>query len=189
MDDVDRLMAAFRAPAPAPAATKLDVVMALEGLQDPRIVPFLLRVLTYGREPTGVRVHVVKWLRNRHLAAEFRLGAAHAFLRVLARRSAPELRLESAVALAEFTDIEGVPAALGRVVLDATEPLELRYSAFSSLERAGPTPECIALLGLLRDDDTLGPASRSLLVIWHRAWTVPDRDRKPACQWQRRAHP
>jgi hypothetical protein len=140
MDDVDRLVAAFRARPRAPAVAKLDVVRALERLQDPRVVAFLLRLLTHGHEPVEVRLHVLKWSRNRHLAAGFRLGAARAFLLVLARRSAPELRLEAAIALAEFTDVEGVPAALGRVALDTTELLDLRYSAFTSLERAGPTP-------------------------------------------------
>jgi hypothetical protein len=55
-------------------------------------------------------------------------------LQVLADRSSPDLRLQAALALAEFTDFEGVPTTLGSLALDAAEPIDLRHSAFTSLE-------------------------------------------------------
>ena len=83
------------------------------------------------------------------------------------------MRIEAALALGWFTDISGVIAVLCRAVTDAGEPLDLRYAAFTSLERAGPTPECINVLRRLRTDDMFGPAAQSTLDRW-RAPADPD---------------
>jgi hypothetical protein len=69
--------------------------------------------------------------------------------------------------LAEFTEIDGVPIALGAMALDPDVPLDLRYSAFASLERASPVPECVALVRQLVSDDALGVSASSLLSMWH----------------------
>jgi hypothetical protein len=70
------------------------------------------------------------------------------------------------VALAEFTDVDGVPRALGRLTLERDESLDVRYSAFTSLERAGPTPECVAFLRELLSDDALGVSASTLMSLW-----------------------
>ena len=57
---------------------------------------------------------------------------------------------------------------LSACMVDAEEEsIDLRYAAFTSLERAGPTPECVALLRQLSNNETLGPSSRSVLSAWH----------------------
>ena len=48
---------------------------------------------------------------------------------VLSERSSPDLRLQAVLALAEFTPIDGVPAALGSMALDPGETIDVRYSA------------------------------------------------------------
>jgi hypothetical protein len=75
------------------------------------------------------------------------------------------LRLQAALVLGEFTDIPGTLAALGTTAL-AEEPVDLRYAAFTSLERAGPAAECVALLRQLSGDETLGRSARSVLSAW-----------------------
>ena len=87
-------------------------------------------------------------------------------LEVVSDRSNPDLRLQASLALAEFTDIAGVPTRLRRLALDSDEPIDLRYSAFTSLQRAGSTPDCVALLRQLSRDATLGRSARSLLSLW-----------------------
>ena len=167
MDEVEQLIEAFRTRARSAAGSKLDVLMDLERLQDPRVVPFLIQVLGDRNQPVDVRIHVVKRLRNGRLATDRRGSIANAIIQVLADGSSPlELRLQAALALAEFTDVEGVPRMLGNLALDVTEPLDVRYSAFTSLERAGPTPECVAILRQLLADETLGRSARSLLSTW-----------------------
>ena len=138
----------------------------LEGLRDPRIVPFLPRVLADRLELTEVRIHVLKRLRNGRLQPGDRQSIAEAVLMVLADRSSPDLRLQAVLALAEFTTIDGVQVTLGALALDPGETIDVRYSAFTSLQRAGPTAECVAILRQLSADGMLGHSARSLLSLW-----------------------
>jgi hypothetical protein len=166
MDEAGRLMYTFRAQAWSSVASKLDALMDLEQLDDPGIVPFLLQVLADQREPTEVRIHVLKRLRNGRLKPAYRAPVAEAILRVLSDHFSSDLRMQAALALAGFTDIDGVPAALGRLAFNPDESIDLRYSAFTSLQRAGPTTECVAQLRLLSADEALGGCARSVLSSW-----------------------
>lgn len=49
---------------------------------------------------------------------------------------------------------------------DTAELLELRYAAFTSRERTGPTPECASVLRAMLEDETLGRLARKLLEAW-----------------------
>ncbi len=166
MDEVEQLITSYESQAALPVVSKLGVLIDLEALRDPRIVPFLLRVLADRREPTEVRIYVLKRLRNGRLSSEDRPLVATAILQVVSDRSSPDLRLQASLALGEFTDIAGVPTRLGRLALDSDEPIDLRYSAFTSLQRAGSTPECVTLLRELTTDEMLGRSARSLLSLW-----------------------
>jgi hypothetical protein len=169
MNEAERRIATFRGRATAPVRAKLDALLDLERLPDRRIVPFLLEVLADKREPTQVRSHVLKRLRNGPLRHPYRLAAAEAMRQVVADRSSPDLRLQTALALAEYVDLAGIPTTLGSLALDTAEPIDLRYSAFTSLQRAGPTPECVGLLRRLLTDDELGPSAGSVLALWRLA--------------------
>jgi len=147
-------------------ASRLDVLTDIERVGDPRVVPFLVDVLNDARQPAEVRLHALKQLRDASLSKRLRERVAGAILRVLQDRTALQLRLRSALALAEFSDVRGVATGLGEVALDPEAPLDLRYSAFTSLEPAGPTSECVAFLRQLLPDDALGDCARSLLSTW-----------------------
>jgi hypothetical protein len=77
------------------------------------------------------------------------------------------LRLQAALALGDFTQSGGVLTNLSSIALARDESLDLRYAAFTALERAGPTPECVALLRQITRDEVLGDAARSVLSAWH----------------------
>ena len=111
-------------------------------------MPFLLKVMGDRHEAEEVRIHVVKELRNGHglVVPANRPAVAKAIGDVLADESADDLRLQAALALGEFAQMRGVLSSLSAVCLAQDESIDLRYAAFTSLERAGPTPECIALL-------------------------------------------
>jgi len=166
MDEVERRIEAFRGRATSSVVSKLDALLDLERLGDPRVVPFLLEVLADRREPTEVRIHVLKRLRDARLITGYRLPVAEAILRVVSDRATLDLRLQAALALAEFTDSDGVVPTLGGLALDPAEPIDMRYSAFTSLQRAGPTTECVVLLRQLLPDEALGRSARSLLASW-----------------------
>jgi HEAT repeat protein len=168
MDRVELLIETFRAPCDSSVTSKLNALMDLERLGDPRVIPFLLDLLTDEQEPEEVRLHALKRVRDGSFMNinDLREPVASAILRVVRDQSHPRLRLHAALALAEFTDVEGVPRALGTMALDRNAPLDVRYSAFTSLERAGPTPECAACLRQLLADDALGVSARTLLSLW-----------------------
>jgi len=166
-DEVTRLIEAFDDLAAASsAAARLDILMDLERLDDPRIVPFLVGVLADETQAMDVRIHLVRQLRNGRLTLAERVLVASFLGQLLRREGELELRLQTALALGEFTDVEGVVAELGTVALAPDEPIDLRYSAFTSMQRAGPTPECVALFQELSRDETLGRAAVNVLATW-----------------------
>jgi hypothetical protein len=169
MDELTRLVNLYSMRESASAKSRLDVLMDLERVRDPRVVPFLLQVLEDPGETEEVRIHVVKQLRNGTgvLVPENRPAVAQVLGDVLTSPSKEELRLQAALALGDFTQSEGVLSNLSSIVLARDESVDLRYAAFTSLERAGPTPECVALLRQITRDEALGNAARSVLSAWH----------------------
>jgi hypothetical protein len=169
MDELERLVGVYRHRASASATSKRDVLMDLQRIRDPRVVPFLLKILRDGSEAEEVRIYVVKQLRygDGLLVPADRPPVATAIGTVLSEPSPGELRLQAALALGEFVQVDGILATLGAVCFATDESIDLRYAAFTSLERAGPTSDCIAMLRQLTSDETLGHSARSVLSAWH----------------------
>ena len=166
MADVDELIRAYRARANVSAFAKLDMLMDIEQQDDVRVLPFLLAVLEDRNELPRVRSHVLKDLRDGPMTLINRAPVADAMMRIVSDAECAELRLEGALALGEFTDLDGVVGALGTLALDAQLPIDVRYSAFISLGRAGPGAACIAVLRQLSSDETLGRSANSVLSAW-----------------------
>jgi hypothetical protein len=167
VDDVARLIASFRASGVhTSVAAKLDVLMDLEQIHHPRVVEFMLQILADRLEHRDVRIHVLRRVRNGMLTPDQRPAVAVAIVRVLQEDTQTDLRLQAALALGEFAEVPGVVAALGAVAGETEESFDLRYAAFTSLDRAGPTPEYLAVLSQLSDDEMLGHSARSVLLAW-----------------------
>jgi hypothetical protein len=167
VDEVERLIAAFGARGKRNQSTwKLDILMDLACLDEPGVVSFLQVVITDQAEPEDVRIEALKRLRTAPLRPADRVRVADSSLRVLRWPRDEGLRLYTALALGDFVDVPGVLDGLGALTRDLNEALELRYTTFTSLQRAGPTAECLALLRELSGDDTLGRSVRAVLVAW-----------------------
>jgi len=145
---------------------RLDTLLEIERVHGPRSVPYLLDVLEDQCEPALVRIHVLRRLRNGRFPPEFRPAIAEAVLPLLVEQRLTDLRLQALLSLADFTEIEAVLSSLGRLALDADEPIDSRYSAFASLQRAGRTPECVGILWQLATDEALGDSAQSVLSLW-----------------------
>jgi HEAT repeat protein len=167
MDKLERLVDVYRLRASSSVKARLAVLMDLGQLDDPRVVPFLLTVLSDPHEAEEVRIYVLKDLRNGLVPRADRPRVAQAICGVLLDRSSIELRLQAALALGEFIDVKGVLSSLSAVSVALDESIDLRYAAFTAVEQAGPTPECIALLRQMSSDETLGNSARSVLSAWH----------------------
>jgi hypothetical protein len=169
VNEFARLVGLYRTRVLASTGSKVEVLMDIEQLGDMRVVPFLLQVLADPCELRQVRMHALKWLRDGHFPPGDRPRVAEAIRQVVSDGSAESLRLQAVMALAEFADVDGVQATLGQVALDAGEAIELRYCAFTSLERAGLTSESVALLQMLSADGVLGSCARHALSLWRSA--------------------
>jgi hypothetical protein len=165
MDEAAQLMRILSAEGTVSAAEKMSRLLQLDRLRDPRVVPFVLRLVVDEAQPSELRIHALRLLRNGRLACQERGDVADTLCKLLLGSSQLDLRLQAALALGEFTDVPRVLAVLGTVAL-ADEQVDLRYAAFTSLQRGGATPECISLLQQLAHDETLGPAALRVLSSW-----------------------
>ena len=170
MDEVEQLMHAFYSfQGPSATAWKLDTVLGLSALHDSRVFAFLVRLLSDNRESPDVRLDVLTRLRALDLNPVERALVASTMVDVLGRDVDARLRLNAALALGDFIEAEHVVDRLGTVVLSERESFDLRYAAFSSLERAGPIAAVVAVFEQLTSDDLLGPSAVSMLQTWHRS--------------------
>ena len=167
IDNVERLSRPSLVPPDCSVDSRHGALIDLGHLHDARVMGFLLRVLADRREPTVVRADVLKRLRDGDLRAAHRPPVAAVIMLVISDPSSPALRLHCALALAQFTDVAGVRAALGAVALGSDRPIDLRYLAYASLKQAGPTAERVSLLQRLSTDETLGRCARKVLASWH----------------------
>jgi hypothetical protein len=129
-------------------------------------VPFLAAVVADTEEPLDVRLDALSRLRETAQSPSDRMLAASAALAALAPESDTQIRLWAALVLGDFVDAEGVLSALGMVAAAECEPTELRYNAYTSLQRAGPVAACVDILRLLCADEAFGPSARALMVSW-----------------------
>jgi hypothetical protein len=168
-DDLQRLIDEYRLRSSATASSKLSVLRSIERIRDPRVVPFLLDVMSDRVEAGEVRIHLIRQLRNGDglVSSAERSVVAHAISVVLTAEAALQLRLEAALALGEFVQVDGVLSTLGGVAFAKDESIDLRYAAFTSIERAGPTSESISVMRMIASDETLGSSARSVMSAWH----------------------
>jgi hypothetical protein len=167
MNEVDRLIEKFGARGKRHQSVwKLDVLMDLGRIDDPRVVRFLASVVVDPEEAPDVRTDALRRLRATPLSRDERALVAEVGLRALAPCADGELRLHAAVILGDFVDVDGVLHALGELAAGHAEPLELRYNAFTSLQCAGPTAACLEILQKLSGDEMLGQSARALLSAW-----------------------
>jgi hypothetical protein len=167
MDDIDQLIEAFGSRGKSDhSAWKLDILMDLGRFRSPKAVAFCVGVVADGDEPPDVRADALRRLREATLTPAERVEVSDATLQALACRPSLDLRLLAALALGDFVDIAAALVALGALAANVDEPLELRYNAFTSLQRAGPTPTCLAIMRGLASDETLGQSALALLASW-----------------------
>src|SRR4029079_10801045 len=100
MDPVDQLINSYSSQNTARVFRKLDVLMDIEHLRDPRVVPFLLSVVQDPREPIEVRSRIVRMLRAAQSCDVAAEPVALALCELLVDRTIPDLRVAAALTLA-----------------------------------------------------------------------------------------
>ena len=166
-DEIEGLIHQFSDPEVEPA-WRLDALLDLQHREDPRITLAVLRVVSDAAQPVSVRLGGIRALRGRLRTTPHRVEIAQVLTRIVsdATASDSELRLEATVALGDCIDIPGVMAELCAVCAEPGELFDVRYAAFLSLQRGGPTPEAIDALTRLSSDETWGLSAQGILIRW-----------------------
>ena len=162
-------MDAYAMRASSSVRSRLDILKAVEQFRDHRVTPFLLKVLEDPDEAEDVRVLALQQLRCgvEQLNPLEKVQVANALGNAMVEPSSPRLQVQAALALGEFTEVEGVLRRLNAVCLVQNASIDLRYAAFTSLERAGPTPESVGLVRQMTGDEMPGRSARGVLSAWH----------------------
>jgi hypothetical protein len=150
------------------AASRLDALLDLRQVDDPRLTSAVLRALLDAAEMVSIRVGALRYLRDRLRTTERRAEIANALMRVVgdAGSDQRDLRVQVSLALGDCTDVPGVVTRLGAICASVDEVFEVRYAAFTSVERSGPTAEAVEILRQLCVDETLGRSAEGMLRRW-----------------------
>jgi len=171
VDHVEMLIQAFRSEQPSglfgdALPGKVDVVEDLAAINDDRILPFFLAVLTDTNEYDEARLGVLDQLQFRRYTSEERAAVANAVIAVMLHDPDNNVRRHAAMTLQDFMDVLGTVDAVGHVLLKPDEDVDLRHSALRALGNAGAADRAMEILRALRSDERLGEYAQSTLNIW-----------------------
>jgi HEAT repeat protein len=150
------------------SAEKIEILHELEQLDEPEVTRFLASIVGDANEYDLARIEALKNLEMRRLGRdESREFVARVIQRVLAKDEDDQVRIYAARSLANFTDVPGVLAVAGALVLDDDEDDDVRHNAFFALERSSPTEEAIDLITKCLTDPEFKDAAARVLAKWH----------------------
>lgn len=164
------LMAAFRSARvqAGESAEKIELLGRIEDLEGPDVDHFLAMVASDASEYDLARIEAIRVLERRRFEGnEERESVASVLRRVLAEDDDDQVRSYAARALGNFTQVPGVVATAGALVLDQDEDIDIRHNAFFALERSAPTEEAVDLVTRCLAEDEFQDAARRVLAKWH----------------------
>lgn len=167
-DHVDELIARFRAAVVTgqESAAKIDILLELVRVDDPRVARFLIAVAGDSNEYDLARIQALKTLELREVEAGARDDVVRMISRILQDDEDDEVRSYAARALAGFVDVQGVlEIATGRV-LDPDEDDDVRHNAFFAIERSKPTPQAIGAMERCREEAEFRKGASRVLARW-----------------------
>lgn len=143
---------------------KVDIVRRLENLTDERVLPFFMRVLASQQEYDLARIEILRILEVRR-ARDAHEGELIGKLiqRMLSSDPDDDVRNYAAMAISSYMDVKGSLEVVEGIIFNVEEEINLRWNAFTAVERMGPTREGELMLHrLLKDDQFKGSAQRVL---------------------------
>jgi len=182
MDHVAKLIDAFSHPSAADRqwptydgqnAFKCEIVRQLEDYtDDPRVLTFFLAVLADHNEFDLARIDMLEMLEWKPWTEDERAAIWPIVLQSVLHDPDEVVRSYAAMALNTYQNVPQVVAAAESVVRNRTEERNVRSSAFSILERLGPTDRVVTLLRDLCSDEEFAPTALRLLREWGEDWQV-----------------
>ena len=151
---------------------KVRVIEILEDVKDARVLPFFLKVLVDENDYDLARVEIAKILHIRKAKNEKeKQGIAESLMLVLKNSETDDnylVRQYAAIAIENYSDVEGVFEFASRIILNFDEDINVRYNVLDVFERDGSTERTLKILReLLKDEEFQKTASR-ILKEWNQ---------------------
>jgi hypothetical protein len=177
MDQVEELLQQYeKAKGDKRRQLLTQLVWIPERREDPRVLPFCLRIAADPNEYDLARIEVFKYLELGSFTDPVsRRDIGQVIRKVLQLDSDDDMRTYAAGAAWRYLDVSGVEEAAKAVLLNPGEDETVRWNAFAIVGALGPSPEGIELAQSLHTDPIFTKAATDLLMKWHKL-SFPTRD-------------
>lgn len=147
---------------------KPRIVSALEDFADDQTVSdFYFSVALDEQEYDLARIEVLKILEVKDFVnLDVRKKAADIIRQVLSQSKDEDVRNYAAMAAASYMDNEELVGEIERILLDASEPSNLRWNAFAAVKSNGVSQRSTNLLRTLMPDDEFKQSAARVLSEW-----------------------
>lgn len=146
---------------------KMTIIRSLEERDTPEVLTFFLQTVANPQEYDLARMEILKILRLYKSDEQQRQNIAQVLVTIVKEDQDDLVRSYAIMALRNYTGIEQVDDVVERVVTDEDEDEDLRFNAFSVLERIGPNERTRRLLQDLAEDEVLGSAVKRVRKTWN----------------------
>ncbi|HEV2765512.1 MAG TPA: hypothetical protein VGV38_21190 [Pyrinomonadaceae bacterium] len=165
MDEVGSLIERFEAET---ASRKVSVLRELEERAgDERVWPFLMKVAADEAEYDLARIEALKIMglkEGEDEEVDRQIGQV--IQRILAADPDDDVRNYAATAASRYVEVGGVLEELEKIVLDPDEDVDIRWSAFASVEEMGPTNQSKKIMNKALRDEVFKDYTERVLKTW-----------------------
>jgi hypothetical protein len=172
MDEVGSLIEQFRAEdaralADPDFSVKDKIIRKLERSDDPRVLPFMLSVLSDEKEYDLARIEVLKVfeIRRRGEPSEDQ-SIGRAVRQILAADPDDDVRTYAAMAASNYMDVEGVLDEVEKIIFDEGEEINIRWNAFTAVYKMGPHGRGVEIMTRAARVNEFRKAALRILKEW-----------------------
>ena len=168
MDRIEELIANYRnedtLALPRPdASRKPRIIEELGSDDDPRALKLIVQAASDEAEFDLARIAAFRVLElRRPTAPEERQEIAEVIARVVKNDSDNDVRNYAAIAAAYYTTVDDVAEQIIRILLDDGENSDLRWNAFTAVEKMGSTAKALDAMRAIREVPEFQHARRSV---------------------------
>lgn len=174
MDEVGHLISTFKEENTKSLdnvdfSRKVRIIMELEGVDDDRVLPFFLETVMNEDEYDLARIEILKILEIRESNdKDEHQKIGHIVKNILMNDPDDDVRNYAAMTVSNFMDVEGVIEQIVKIIFNVEEDINLRWNAFTAVEKMGPTQQSLEILQKCLSEDEF---KKSVLLILNR-WNI-----------------
>jgi hypothetical protein len=170
MDDVQRLIQEFRSEDTTTLgdfSKKVEIITDLEYMDDQRIMPFFLEIVSDENEYDLARIEVLKILRLKEpLEAETDEKIARILTNILSNSADDDVRIYAAMTASTYTGFVNLVEVLSTIIFDDQEDINLRWNAITSIEEMGDTEQSRRIMEKALPNNDFQDYAKRILNEW-----------------------